>query len=85
VSSEPGSDRREKAFNDPESEFNRGLRLEEAGEIPAAKLAYRLADCFGGAAAASNLGLLLGLQQPLANAEAAYRRPNTIRVFDLAA
>lgn len=73
MSSEPGSDRQEKAFNAPESEFNRVLRPEGAGEIPAAELA----DCFGLAPAACNLGLLLELQQQLADAEAAYRRAQT--------
>lgn len=53
VSSKPGSDRQKKAFNDPGSEFNRGLRLEEAEDTPAPELACRLADCFGRGVAAS--------------------------------
>lgn len=79
MSSEPGSDRQEKGFNDPESELDRGLRLEGAGEIPAAELADRLADCFGRAPAACKLGLRLEVQQPLADAEAARRLPFAAR------
>ncbi len=85
VSSEPKSDRQEKAFNDPGSEFTRGLHREGEREIPTAEFADRMAACFGRASAACNLGILLDLQQPLADPEAAYRRAHAIRVFNLAA
>jgi len=57
VSSEPGSDRPEEAVNDSRSELNRGLRLEEAEDIPAAGIACRLADGFGRAAGASRMAM----------------------------
>lgn len=77
VPHETGSGQREKPLADPESEFNRGIRLEEAGDTVAAEVAYRVADSFGHVAAACNLGVLLEQQRRIADAEAAYRRAET--------